>query len=113
MRPVQDKTKANMMMILEILQKYRQLHIRGIRRIIKEQYNKDINPYTINRIVTEYLSDYIEIIDLKKTVGVRLKFCSLKPEYREMDRQKIVKNIVKKALDKHRIRLKIHTHFKE
>jgi len=107
MRPIQPKTKENMLIILEILQRYRQLHIRGMRRVIEIEYKKTLNPYTINRIIEEYLSDYIQINDLTESIGVRLKFCSIKPEFIDMSREEIVRNVIKKALDKHNFRKSI------
>ncbi|MBR9682734.1 MAG: hypothetical protein GOV02_03600 [Candidatus Aenigmarchaeota archaeon] len=107
MRPIQDKTKVNMIMILEVLQKYGQLSVRGIGRVIQNQYGKKINHNTINRIIDTYLPDYVNIVDFQQTTGARLKLCSLKPEYMDMNREETVRNIVQKAFDKHKMRLKI------
>jgi len=107
MRPIQDKTKVNMIMVLEVLQKYGQLNIRGIVRIVQNQYGKKLNPTTVNRIIDTYLQDYVNIVDFQQITGARLKLCSLKSEYIEMNREEIVRNIVQKALDKHKMRLKI------
>ena len=104
MRSIQPKTKQNILMIIEVLQKYKQLHIRGMCRVIEVEYSRVLNPYTINRIIEEYLPDYIQINDLTESIGVRLKFCSLKPEYVNMGREEIVKTVIKKALDKHELR---------
>ncbi|MBU3904760.1 MAG: hypothetical protein KJ906_01260 [Nanoarchaeota archaeon] len=108
MRQIQQKTKENMLLILEVLQRHGQLHIRGIQRMIEAEYNRKLNANTVNRIVEEYLLDYIQITDLIESVGVRLKFCKLNPIYVDMSRHEIVSNVVKKALDKHKMRKNIH-----
>lgn len=107
MKQIQPKTKENMLMILEVLQRYGQLHIRGICRIVEAEYNRKLNPNTVNRIVEEYLSDYVQTNDLIESVGVRLKFCTLRSEYVTMSRQEIVLNVVKRALEKHQLRRQI------
>lgn len=103
MRPIQDKTKANMLMIIEVLQKYKQLHLRAICKAISNEYGKTLNIYTVNRIVTVYLQDYLQINDYTETIGLRLKICSLLPEYENMNRQEIVQKIIKKSIRKRNI----------
>jgi len=66
MKTMSDRTKAQIVKIISLLQKEGQMHIRGISRAL------EIHPMTVSRIIDSYLSPFLEINEIKELLPMNI-----------------------------------------
>ena len=67
------KTLERAVRLLEILREAKQIHIRGIARVL------GINPYTASKLVENYFKPFVDV-NYVDEFGIRVKIIRLKPE---------------------------------
>lgn len=89
-RPI--KTLERVASLLNILKEAKQIHIRGIARVLK------INPFTASKLIENYFKPYVDV-NYMDQFGIRAKILSLKPGRENLTMEEILRyNRLKKQL---------------
>ncbi len=92
MKPISDKTKAQVAKIIGLLQKEGQMHIRGISRAL------GMHPMTVSRLIDGYLSPFLEINEINE-FGLRVKIVKLREDKKKLTLEQVLKYIeIKKKI---------------
>jgi hypothetical protein len=78
------KTLQRIALLLDILKEAKQIHIRGIARILK------VNPYTASKLVENYLKPFIDVKYMDQ-FGIRAKIISLKPGRENLTMEEVLR----------------------
>jgi hypothetical protein len=78
------KTLQRVALLLQILKEAKQIHIRGIARVLK------INPYTASKLVENYLQPFVDIKYMDQ-FGIRAKIISFKPGRENLTMEEVLR----------------------
>jgi len=78
------KTLQRVALLLDILKEAKQIHIRGIARVLK------VNPYTASKLVENYLKPFIDVKYMDQ-FGIRAKIISLKPGRENLTMEEVLR----------------------
>jgi hypothetical protein len=78
------KTLQRIALLLDILKEAKQIHIRGIARVLK------VNPYTASKLVENYLKPFIDVKYMDQ-FGIRAKIISLKPGRENLTMEEVLR----------------------
>ncbi len=97
MKTISNKTKAQIMKIIGLLQNEGQMHVRGISRAL------GIHPMNVSRIIDIYLSPFLEINEINE-FGLRAKIVKLRRDKENLTLQDVLKyREVKKEISRKKI----------
>jgi hypothetical protein len=86
MRTISNKTKADIVKIINLLREHGQMHIRGISRIT------EIHPMSVSRLIDSYLSPFLEISEIKE-FGLKAKIVKLREDKQNITLEDVLRYI--------------------
>lgn len=86
MKNLSERTKKDIVRIIDLLRNEGQMHIRGISRAL------EIHPMTVSRLIDSYLSPFMEINEINE-FGLKAKLVRLREDRKKITAEDVLKYV--------------------